>query len=92
MDVKVSFRTVSARMRRDLYADAVSSKRAPVSASEPTVLEVRSATAETDMGPARRVEALVDRRARSWSSSQSSRKKTSSLQSRIFFSRYSALP
>lgn len=65
VEVSVSVRIVSVRIRRDLYVEAVSSKSAPVSISEPTVLEVRSATAETDICPASCVEALVERRARS---------------------------
>jgi len=62
----------SLRIRRREYAPAVSSKSAPVSASEPTALEVRSATSATVIGPARGL--LLCWRARSWSSSQSSRK------------------
>ena len=83
---------VSDRIRNRRYAPAVSSNRAPpASSSDPTALDVRSATCAMVISPA-----MVSRReglrARSCNSSHSSKKNTSSLQSRIFFSRYSALP
>ena len=58
--------------RNRLYAPAVSSNNAPESPSEPTWLEVRSATSSILMGPARFL--LVLRLARSCNSSHNSRK------------------
>ena len=91
--------TFSDRRRKRRYAEAVSSKSAP-SANVPCSLdlasttadEVREATSVTDIAPATFSPLFSLRWIRVCNSDQSSTKNTSSPQSCIFFSRYSALP